>query len=73
MASQVLATQKFSVSIRARRHILDGDASGGGHRFGAGKGKSEFPQSWPDDEIIDAIADVANDPLSAEDPTYGAG
>lgn len=68
MASQVLATQKFSVSAAARRHILDGDANGGGHRPGAGKGKSEFPRNWSDDEIIDAIEDVANDPASAGRP-----
>jgi EndoU nuclease-like protein len=67
MASQVLATQKFSVSAAGRVHILDGDLKGsGGHRFGAGKNKNEFPQSWSDDEIIQAIEEVANDPTSAE-------
>jgi len=31
---------------RARKHILDGDLTGGGHRWGTGKpGKSEFPLS----------------------------
>jgi hypothetical protein len=69
MASQVLATQKFSVDAVRRRHILDGDAGGPGHRFGAGQGKkSEFPQSWSDDEIIDVIEDVANDPASVSVP-----
>jgi hypothetical protein len=52
----------------ARRHILDGDQRGGGHKFGAGKGKSEFPQGWTDDEIIDAVEGIANDPASAEKP-----
>jgi hypothetical protein len=66
--SQVLATQKFSVDPTTRRHILDGDASGGGHKFGAGRGKSEFPRSWSDDEIIAAIEDVANDPSSVSVP-----
>jgi hypothetical protein len=51
---------------------LDGDASGGGHRSGAGAGnKSEFPQSWSDDDIIRTIEEVANDPASAEEPVYG--
>lgn len=52
------------VSPARRTHILDGDASGGGHRFGAGKGRSEFPAAWTDDEIIDEIEDVANDTSS---------
>lgn len=70
MASQVLATQKFRVGAATRTHILDGDKSGGGHRFGAGRGKSEFPKSWSDDDIIEAIEDVANSPASAEKPGY---
>lgn len=48
-----------------RVHILDGDARGGGHRPGRGlPGKSEFPQGWSDDRIIEAIEAVANDPAS---------
>jgi hypothetical protein len=49
------------VSPARRVHILYGDRTGGGHRFGAGKGKNEFPQSWTDDDIINTIEDVAND------------
>lgn len=53
------------VSPQRRRHILDGDATGGGHRPGTGfPGKSEFPRGWSDDRIIAAILDVANDPAS---------
>lgn len=49
----------------ARRHILDGDARGGGHRFGTGApGKSEFPADWSDEKIIAAIEAVANDASS---------
>lgn len=41
-------------------HILIGDATGGGHRYGTGKaGKTEFPRDWTDQEILDAILDVA--------------
>ena len=51
------------VSPERRIHILggDGNGTGGGHRFGTGfPGKTEFPADWPDDEIIDAIEDVAS-------------
>lgn len=48
-----------------RKHILEGDKRGGGHRAGTGKpGKSEFPASWSDDKIIYTISDVATDPSS---------
>jgi Bacterial EndoU nuclease len=56
---------KYYVSPGRRVHILDGDLTGGGHRFGTGKAKSEFPRGWSDDEIIAAIVDVANDPASS--------
>jgi Bacterial EndoU nuclease len=62
---------QFSVSAAARVHILAGDIRGGGHRFGTSRGKSEFPQSWSDDDIIAAIEDVANDPASVRLPGRG--
>jgi Bacterial EndoU nuclease len=71
MASQTLATQKFRVDAAARLHILEGDQRGGGHRSGAGKGKSEFPPNWMDVNIIEAIEDVANDPASPRLPGKG--
>jgi Bacterial EndoU nuclease len=44
-------------------HILDGDATGGGHRHGTGSpGKTEFPAHWDDDTILDAISAVAHSP-----------
>jgi Bacterial EndoU nuclease len=47
-------------------HILDGDATGGGHRYGTGKpGKTEFPASWDDDKITESILSVARLPDSA--------
>ena len=47
-----------------RRHILDGDPDGpgGGHRHGAGRGKSEFPASWDDDLIITRVMQTARAP-----------
>ncbi len=47
-------------------HILDGDATGGGHRSGTGKpGKTEFPATWSDDKIIENILSTARSPDSA--------
>ena len=51
-----------------RNHILYGDHEtlgrpAGGHLHGVGRpGKSEFPASWGEKEIIDAIRDVARNP-----------
>jgi Bacterial EndoU nuclease len=55
----------IKVSPARRIHILDGDATGGGH--GPGRkvsGKSEFPATLSDDEIIAGIETIANDPAS---------
>ena len=52
----------IKVSPARRRHILDGDATGGGH--GPGRkipGKSEFPAALSDDEIIAGVEAIAND------------
>lgn len=50
-------------SSQRRKHILEGDATGGGHRPGTGiRDKSEFPQGWSDDKIMHEISDVATDP-----------
>lgn len=35
------------------RHILDGDEDGGGHRYGAGKQKTEFPLGWDEQQITE--------------------
>lgn len=50
---------------KRRVHILDGDPpprQGGGHRPGAGRGKTEFPHGWTDDEIIRAVMETATRP-----------
>jgi len=52
------------VTPERTKHILDGDAfGGGGHRHGVGHpGKTEFPASWNDSKIMDNILDVAHRP-----------
>ncbi|MCA1673923.1 MAG: EndoU domain-containing protein, partial [Actinobacteria bacterium] len=49
------------------RHILGGDGrSNGGHRPGTGyPGKTEFPDGWTDDRILDTVDDAAQNPVSA--------
>jgi hypothetical protein len=53
-------------------HILDGDATGGGHRHGTGRpGKTEFPADWDDARITGSIAAVAAGPDSVEQQPNG--
>jgi hypothetical protein len=57
------STAPIVVTQIRRVHILDGDLTGGGHGPGRGvSGKSEFPASLTDDEIISGILVIANDP-----------
>lgn len=51
----------FTLSKRAKKHILYGDHSGGGHKFGVGKAcKSEFPETWNDEKIISVVERIAS-------------
>lgn len=61
--AQAVVTQgPFIVTDQRRKHILYGDHTGGGHKFGAGQpGKTEFPQSWDDEKIISTALIIAND------------
>jgi hypothetical protein len=53
------------VSPARRVHILDGDTTGGGHGPGRGiSGKSEFPTTLTDDDIIQGVEAIANDPAA---------
>jgi hypothetical protein len=56
------------------QHILDGDATGGGHAPGTGiPGKSEFPASWSNDQILDTISDISTDPDQVWSPPDSRG
>ena len=59
------AVGPIRVTPARRIHILDGDATGGGHGPGRGvRGKSRFPDTMTDDDIIDGVVRIANDPSS---------
>jgi hypothetical protein len=49
------------ISEQRATHILHGDATGGGHLFPGGPGKSSFPQSWSADRILDEVNRIASD------------
>ncbi|MBE9228795.1 EndoU domain-containing protein [Phormidium sp. LEGE 05292] len=53
------------ISPKRITHILNGDATGGGHGPGRGiPGKSEFPARWSDRQVIRYISDMIKDPNS---------
>jgi Bacterial EndoU nuclease len=49
-------------------HIIDGDPDdpeSGGHKYGTGRpNKTEFPERWDEDDIVDNVEDVARNPDS---------
>jgi len=60
-----MSPRPIQVPPDRRTHILDGDVTGGGHGPGRGvSGKSEFPATITDDEIITGITAIANDPAN---------
>jgi hypothetical protein len=65
----VTPSRNAPITPARRTHILDSDATGGGH--GAGRGtpnKSEFPAGVSDDQAIGMIKDVAESASSTEVP-----
>lgn len=55
--------ESIHLTAERRIHILDGDGTGGGHRYGTGRPrKSEFPEDWNDERIVTNILDVARNP-----------
>ncbi|MEM7680253.1 MAG: EndoU domain-containing protein [Pseudomonadota bacterium] len=66
-AAQTIQTPRDIILSEDRiQHILFGDATGGGHKFGTGKPcKSEFPQDWDTNKILDTTKRIAaNDNLN---------
>lgn len=65
------------LSEERAHHILYGDETGGGHKFGMNRPcKSEYPESWNDEKIIEVTKRVAaNDNLGwrKEDNGYYVG
>jgi hypothetical protein len=62
------------ISSGRAKHILYGDASGGGHKWGLTRlfnGKTKFPWSWSDDKILNAVSEVATNPSSKWIPPAG--
>ena len=58
-----------SITADRLRHLLYGDATGGGHKVGYGlPGKSKFPAEWSDDEVAEALLGVADATASARRP-----
>ncbi len=64
---------QITLTPERAQHILYGDATGGGHIYGANKPcKSEFPQDWDADEIIDTVTHIAaNDNLPWQQESNG--
>ena len=63
--SETTLNQAIILTDKRRAHILYGDGSGGGHKFGVGAPcKSEFPENWTDEKIISTTKRIAaNDNL----------
>lgn len=57
-------------------HVLNGDPDrprNGGHAWGTGRpGKTEFPQSWDDEDVREALIEVANRPTKTTEQPNGA-
>ena len=51
----------IELSAQRREHILFGDETGGGHKHGVGKPcKSEFPETWDNEKIIETTKRIAS-------------
>ena len=54
------SAEDIELSAQRREHILFGDETGGGHKYGMGKPcKSEFPESWDNEKIIRVTKKIA--------------
>jgi WXG100 family type VII secretion target len=57
------APASVHIAAAQEKHILTGDATGGGHLSGTGTpGKTEFPPDWKRERILSHATDVARNP-----------
>ena len=70
---QTITTSAIEIPADRAQHILYGDHKGGGHKYGVGKPcKSEFPEHWGDEKILETTARIAaNDNLNWEQQNNG--
>jgi hypothetical protein len=63
---EINGAHSITLTPEREKHILYGDTRGGGHKYGMNKPcKSEFPQSWSDEQILDTTLQIAaNDNLN---------
>ncbi|WP_197498383.1 DUF637 domain-containing protein, partial [Cupriavidus gilardii] len=52
-------------SQQRTKHILFGDATGGGHLWPGAPGKTAFPATWTKSQIMHNVSDLATDPKAA--------
>ena len=53
--------RSITLSDSRAEHILYGDASGGGHKYGVGAPcKTEFPRNWDDEKILNTAERIAS-------------
>lgn len=53
---------------KIRRHILEGDSDGGGHRFGSTEpNKTMFPEAWDDYTALAAVSQTLDNPYTTSD------
>ena len=63
--AEAVKPHEVGLSDKRRKSILDGNGAGGGHGPGRNTPEtSSFPSDWSDDQTIEAILDIANDPAS---------
>ncbi len=65
--------RKYEVSDPRREHILEGDPPGTGHGPNRGSSEGAFPDTWTNDQVIDAIERVANNSNSTWKQATGSG
>lgn len=61
------------ISPDARKHILYGDATGGGHMYPGVNGKSTYPKNWTENQIIHNVGDIATSPKTQWYAQTGSG